>query len=902
MTAEPQKIDARENKAVLVGSAIAGVPLLVAFAIMMFFAPTRDQFQVVLRLAPLVVGAILLQLTLSRARRHREQTERWRRLLAPQVLAGLAVVLVLVAVALVAFDRSTNGMGLAAVCAGYLAIGQFLAETRAGARAGAIGIKVGAVAAIAFVVGLGVCWLFSGWAFALVAFALLVAPVAITLLSEVIPDMGWWKQWKWPLTGAGVVAALVGAWWLQEGLAGLPPEFALVFILGVARADRRDRLEHAGGRAAGRVGSRAGRVHDARRGAPALLRRRAADARRVRRLLHVGRGRPAVLRGHQCRARERVPAGPDRLCAAHRRREGERARAAQVPGLLGRGGAGCARPNQIPAAKGLQGVRMAIISLGGNDVGFAEIGEACLAPGSCAVRGQFHLDLLRDLPGDLEEAYAAVKTALPGVPVVAIPYPQPLNEVRCKSSPLTPAEFAFVPAFIAQLNGVVRAAAHQAGFYYLGDMADALKDDGRRLCDASGKQPGIKYVGLKSLHGDVDQVLFPRNWIHNSLHPNEDGHQAMFVVLQRWLGVHEQLTFPANEPHEPDEDAFKVAETMPQLYASAPADYCKGPQPRRYCDRENVHEWTLTQLAGAVWDATPAVALFAAGSWVLWLVFLGWTRPLFTRVGDTLADWFSSLSASRRVSPRTGSASRSPLPEIESLNSRMPWPTARPAGGRRLGPSTSSAITSTMTSSMGPMLGMCIPLRFFFSDDLRCEPYPQAGRRARAATGSQGVVTGSRGRRRQREGERLGVGAGTQRVGRADGLLERHGDRVVADRALTTLVSTSGLPLSAAKLAVGALAVVALACSGCGSENAPLTSLPGSGGAGVGDREGRVAGGGDDVRRDRAHVLGGDARDERAEVARASSSVSDERRRHGAARAWSAAAAGSRPRRSSRGR
>src|SRR3954462_13233507 len=41
------------------------------------------------------------------------------------------------------------------------------------------------------------------------------------------------------------------------------------------------------------------------------------------------------------------------------------------------------------------------------------------------------------------------------------------------------------------------------------------------------------------------------------------------------------------------------------------------------------------------------------------------------------------------------------------------------------------------------------------------------------------------------------------------------------------LVSTSGLALIAAKLALGALTVVALACSGCGSANAPLTSLPG---------------------------------------------------------------------------
>ncbi len=40
-------------------------------------------------------------------------------------------------------------------------------------------------------------------------------------------------------------------------------------------------------------------------------------------------------------------------------------------------------------------------------------------------------------------------------------------------------------------------------------------------------------------------------------------------------------------------------------------------------------------------------------------------------------------------------------------------------------------------------------------------------------------------------------------------------------------VSTSGLALMAPKTPFGALAVVALAWRACGSENVPLTSLPG---------------------------------------------------------------------------
>src|SRR3954468_17546997 len=52
------------------------------------------------------------------------------------------------------------------------------------------------------------------------------------------------------------------------------------------------------------------------------------------------------------------------------------------------------------------------------------------------------------------------------------------------------------------------------------------------------------------------------------------------------------------------------------------------------------------------------------------------------------------------------------MPLTESLNSRRPLPSARPASGSRLGPRTTSAITRTRISSMGPTLtGMLRSLR-----------------------------------------------------------------------------------------------------------------------------------------------------------------------------------------------
>ena len=59
------------------------------------------------------------------------------------------------------------------------------------------------------------------------------------------------------------------------------------------------------------------------------------------------------------------------------------------------------------------------------------------------------------------------------------------------------------------------------------------------------------------------------------------------------------------------------------------------------------------------------------------------------------------------------SSSSEERPEIDSLNSRMPLPTALPASGRRLGPRITSASTSTIASSIGPTLkGMAASFSF----------------------------------------------------------------------------------------------------------------------------------------------------------------------------------------------
>src|SRR4051812_46849118 len=71
-------------------------------------------------------------------------------------------------------------------------------------------------------------------------------------------------------------------------------------------------------------------------------------------------------------------------------------------------------------------------------------------------------------------------------------------------------------------------------------------------------------------------------------------------------------------------------------------------------------------------------------------------RPCEERPYARSAVFASMLAASRS----------SDLPEIESLNSRMPPPSDLPSSGSFFGPTTMSAMARTMISSMGPIDGM----------------------------------------------------------------------------------------------------------------------------------------------------------------------------------------------------
>jgi lysophospholipase L1-like esterase len=191
--------------------------------------------------------------------------------------------------------------------------------------------------------------------------------------------------------------------------------------------------------------------------------------------------------------------------------------------------------DQITALGPAYRPRLAIVSLGGNDAGFSPLGDACIAPDDCIKEQDLFIGNLQRIRSALVQTYRSIRAVLPHTPVVVVPYPQPLdNAGSCGAIALSAQDRKFIQKFLVSLNQVIRSAADQVGFYYLDTMETALAGKHLQLCDPANKGGyGINFVSLESVSGLPGQRFNPVNWLHDSFHPNERGHQAMLRRLRR---------------------------------------------------------------------------------------------------------------------------------------------------------------------------------------------------------------------------------------------------------------------------------------------------------------------------------------------------------------------------------
>jgi hypothetical protein len=218
--------------------------------------------------------------------------------------------------------------------------------------------------------------------------------------------------------------------------------------------------------------------------------------------------------------------------------------------------------------------------------------------------------------------------------VLAVPYPAPINRMRCDYSLLEPLEHRFLDGFVSELNVVVRKAAAEHGFFYLGAMEKAMTDAGLRICDGDSDpdQLGVNFVALSDTEGLIDQLANPKNWIHNSLHPNERGHGQMTRVLASWLDAHRRVVAI---PDDAGSGVHQVR-SLPQIMGEDfTADYCGKPNADvDGCDLDSAG-WALAGTARFLLGIVTPGALLLVGAWLLALAVLQSVR----RPVDHFVEW-----------------------------------------------------------------------------------------------------------------------------------------------------------------------------------------------------------------------------------------------------------------------
>ncbi len=265
---------------------------------------------------------------------------------------------------------------------------------------------------------------------------------------------------------------------------------------------------------------------------------------------------------------------------------------------------------------------LVIVSIGGNDAGFGEIGKFCVYPGNCSELGQRWLDRLVEVREGLSVTYRRIRSAVgKRTPVLAVPYPVPIDDDGCSWSAFSSAEHRFLHGFTNELNDVVRDAARAVGFHFLGKMATALKDAELRICDTSPGKAGVNFFAFNSVEGIFEDRVNPRNWFHNSLHPNDRGHEAMRDALVDWIETH-----PDPQPLRPRQTEVPTEVASIEEIMGIPGfSHCESlASTPRYCEG-TADEWAAAHTAHVAARASVPLLMVVSGAWVVWLWII-WRR------------------------------------------------------------------------------------------------------------------------------------------------------------------------------------------------------------------------------------------------------------------------------------
>lgn len=243
-----------------------------------------------------------------------------------------------------------------------------------------------------------------------------------------------------------------------------------------------------------------------------------------------------------------------------------------------------------------------LVSIGGNDAAFGEIGRTCGLAGDCSVLGAHWLDGLARARQEVRAAYDQIAQSFPRSRVLVVPYPVPLNETGCDGSLLRPGEHRFVVGYTRALDRMLAEEADDAGFEYLSGVVDLFTRHRVRICDTAPSKAAVNQLAASPTAGVFLQQISPRGWFHNTFHPNDRGHRLIAGEVARW--VDEGTTGP-----EPPRAATTLEGIMGEGF-----DHC-GSQTRvpATCHAD-VGSWTAAALARLLWVISVPALLVTAGA------------------------------------------------------------------------------------------------------------------------------------------------------------------------------------------------------------------------------------------------------------------------------------------------
>jgi lysophospholipase L1-like esterase len=280
-------------------------------------------------------------------------------------------------------------------------------------------------------------------------------------------------------------------------------------------------------------------------------------------------------------------------------------------------------------------VDFVLLSIGGNDALFGNVGNTCVGPGDCSDIGDAWIDnVTDDVAPLLDDAYEAVRQAVgEGPPVLVIPYPIPLSDDDdCEYAPLTGDEREFIVLFGQHLNDVIEQRAVRAGFHFVDTVEGAF--DGHKICQegVSAGETAANLFAANSVTGTIEQSVNPTNWFHNSLHPNAFGHQLLRTKVLEWIARHPD--FRTTAPGAPGVPAPTAGEIKNEIEESGDAAARQGGDVRCAGDRgaalqDCTQRWARQQLALGAVPGGIALGVTSVGAWLLSLAAIHRWRRLF---------------------------------------------------------------------------------------------------------------------------------------------------------------------------------------------------------------------------------------------------------------------------------